>query len=97
MMGDKEIKMLITGIILILLASIVRGWGALNLRRGPIEAAPIASGSFLAIFSTLSIIVGLAGAILIGMETSFWIGALVFIAFWFFSGIWMPILAAIGL
>ena len=89
--------MLTTGILLVLLASIVRGWGALNIKRGPMEAAPIASGLFLAIFSTLSIVVGLVGSILIGMETSFWIGSIVFIAFWCLSGIWMPILSAIGL
>ena len=89
--------MVTAGVIIVLLASIVRGWGALNYRRGPMEAALIASGSLLAIFSILSILLGLVGAILIVVGTSFWIGLIVFIAFWFLSRIWMPILAAFGL
>lgn len=85
------------GIIILLIASIIRGWGILNHRRGPIGAAPIASGPILAIVSIISIAIGLIGAILIGADTSFWLGIIVFIAFWFLSGIWTPILASIGL
>jgi hypothetical protein len=86
-----------TGIIILLIASIIRGWGILNHRRGPVEAAVIASGPIGAIFSIISIIVGLVGAILIGSDSSFWIGIIAFIAFWFLSGIWTSILASIGL
>lgn len=86
-----------TGIIILLIASIIRGWGILNHRRGPVEAAVIASGPILATFSIISIVVGLVGAILIGAGSSFWVGIIAFIAFWFLSGIWAPILASIGL
>ena len=85
------------GIIILLIASIIRGWGILNHRRGPVEAAVIASGTIVAIFSIISIIIGLVGAILIGSDSSFWIGIIAFIAFWFLSGIWTSILASIGL
>lgn len=86
-----------TGIIVLLIASILRGWGMLNHRRGPIEAAAIASAPILAILSIFSIVVGLAGALLIGSESSFWAGIIAFIAFWFLSGIWAPVLIFIGL
>lgn len=89
--------MITAGVIIVLLGSIIRGWGALNHRRGPMEAAAIASGSLSAIFSIFSILLGIVGAVLIGMETLLWIGLIVFVAFWVLSGIWMPILAAIGL
>ena len=89
--------MLTVGIILLLIASIIRGLGILNHRRGPLEAAPIASGSILAILSIVSIILGLLGAISIGSGTFFWIGLLVFVVFWFLSGIWAPILVSLGL
>lgn len=85
------------GIIILLIASVLRGWGMLNHRRGPIEAAVIASGSVLAILSIISIAMGLIGAFLIGADTSFWIGIIAFVAFWFLSGIWAPILTAFGL
>lgn len=51
----------------------------------------------LAIISTVSIILGIVGAILIGSETSFFVGLIVFVAFWFLSGIWVPLLEWIGL
>jgi predicted ABC-type exoprotein transport system permease subunit len=85
------------GIIVLLIASIIRGWGLLNHRRGPMEAAVIASGPVLAILSIISIAMGLIGAFLIGADTSFWIGIIAFVAFWFLSGIWAPILASLGL
>lgn len=85
------------GIIILLIASIIRGWGILNHGRGPMEAAVIASGPVLAIFSIISIVMGILGAILIGSGTSFWVGIIAFIAFWFLSGIWAPILATFGL
>ncbi|MCG2758942.1 MAG: hypothetical protein L6263_10980 [Desulfobacteraceae bacterium] len=53
----------------------------LNHKRGPIEAAAIASGHILAIFSIISIVMGLIGAILIGADTSFWLGIIAFVAF----------------
>lgn len=83
------------GIIILLIASIIRGWGLLNHRRGPMEAAVIASGPVLAILSIISIAMGLIGAFLIGADTSFWIGIIAFVAFWFLSGIWAPILASL--
>ena len=86
-----------TGIIILLIASIIGGWGILNHGRGPMEAAPIASGSILAIFSIVSTVMGLIGAVLIGADTSFWLGIIAFAAFWFLSGIWTPILTAFGL
>lgn len=85
------------GILILLIASIIRGWGLLNHRRGPMEAAVIASGPVLAILSIISIAMGLIGAFLIGADTSFWIGIIAFVAFWFLSGMWGPILAALGL
>ena len=85
------------GIIILLIASVIRGWGILNHRRGPMEAALIASGPILAILGILSIILGLVGAIFIGSETSFWVGLLVFVAFWFMSRIWTPIISSLGL
>ena len=85
------------GIIILLIASVIRGWGILNHRRGPMEAALIASGPILAIFGILSIILGLVGAVFIGSETSFWVGLLVFVAFWFMSRIWTPIISSLGL
>jgi hypothetical protein len=85
------------GIIILLIASIIRGWGLLNHRRGPMEAAVIASGPVLAILSIISIAMGLIAAIIIGADTSFWIGIIAFAAFWFLSGIWAPILTAFGL
>lgn len=89
--------MFTVGIILLLIASVIRGWGILNHRRGPLEAAPIAAGSILAIISIISTILGLIGSIFIGSETSFWGGLLVFVAFWFLSGIWTPVLISLGL
>ena len=89
--------MLTVGIILILIASIIRGWGILNHKRGPMEAALVASGPILAILGLLSIILGLLGAIFIGSETSLWVGLLVFVAFWFMSRIWTPIISSLGL
>ena len=85
------------GIIILLIASIIRGWGILNRGRGPMDAAVIASGPVLAIFSIISIVMGILGAILIGSDTSFWVGIIAFIAFWFLSRIWTSILASIGL
>ena len=85
------------GIIILLIASIIRGWGILNHRRGTMDASPIASGPIGAIFSIVSIVIGLIGAILIESDSSFWVGILSFIAFWFLSGIWAPIIASIGL
>ena len=85
------------GIIILLIASIIRGWGLLNHRRGPVEAAAIASGPIVAIFSIISIVLGLIGAILIGSDSSFWMSIIAFVAFWFFSRIWAPILASFGL
>ncbi|RJP76540.1 MAG: hypothetical protein C4522_18340 [Desulfobacteraceae bacterium] len=85
------------GIIILLIASIIRGWGLLNHRRGPMDAAVIASESVLSILSIISIVMGLVGAFLIGADTSLWIGIFVFVGFWFLSGIWAPILTAFGL
>jgi hypothetical protein len=94
---SRNNKTLIFGIILFLLGSIIRGWGTLNHRRGRMEAAAIASGPVLAIFGIISIIMGLIGAILIGIESSLWLSVITFLAFWFLSGIWAPILSAFGL
>jgi len=85
------------GIIILIIASGLRGWGILNHRRGPLEAPLIASPLILAFVSIVSIIMGLIGAIFIGVDTSFWLGILAFVAFWFLSGIWAPILTAFGL
>ena len=89
--------MVIFGVIILLIASIIRGWGALNHRRDPLEAAAIASGPILAIFSILSTAMGLIGVILIGADTSFWLGLIAFVAFCVLSGMWAPILTAFGL
>ncbi|MGD9159797.1 MAG: hypothetical protein PVG39_15385 [Desulfobacteraceae bacterium] len=84
------------GIIILIIASILRGWGGLNHKRGPMEAALIASGSILAI-TIISIILALIGSILIGSDSSFWGGLIAFIVFWFLSGIWESILISLGL
>jgi|GEM_PF-3152736 len=93
--------MFITGIIVLCIASILRAWGLLNYKRGPGEGPLIVMGLtgrlVLAIISTVSIILGIVGAILIGSETSFFVGLIVFVAFWFLSGIWVPLLEWIGL
>jgi hypothetical protein len=89
--------MLVAGVIVLCIASIIRAWGLLNYKRGPSAAAPIASKPVLVIVSTLSIILGVVGAILIGSETSFFVGLIVFVAFWFLSGIWISFLEVIGL
>jgi hypothetical protein len=85
------------GILILLIASIIRGWGLLNHERGPMEAGVIASGPVLAILSIISIAMGLIGAFLIGADTSFWISIIAFVSFWFLSGMWGLILAALGL
>ena len=89
--------MLAVGIIILLMGSIIRSWGSLNYRRGPVDATLIASPSFLAIISIVSTILGLIGSIVIGSQSGFWIGLLAFGAFWFLSGFWSPILESIGL
>ncbi len=89
--------MLAVGIIILLISSIIRGWGMLNYRRGPADAALIASPTFLAMISIGSIILGLIGSIIIGFQSGFLVSLLAFGAFWFLSGIWSPILASIGL
>lgn len=89
--------MFTVSIILLLIGSTIRGWGILNHRRSPFEASVIASGPTLAIFSIVSIILGLLGTIFIGSETSFWIGLIMFGAFLFLSGIWASILVSLGL
>jgi len=61
------------------------------------EAPLIASPLILAFVSIVSIIMGLIGAILIGVGSSFWSGLVAFVAFWFLSGIWAPILTALDL
>lgn len=93
--------MLISGIIVLCIASILRAWGLLNLKRGS-DAAPIIAtgptgGLILMIASAVSIILGLSGAILIGSETSLLVGLIVFVAFWFLSRILIPLLKWIGL
>ncbi len=93
--------MLIAGIIVLFMASIFRAWGFLNYRRGPGEVPLIFMGLkgqlVLSIISIVSIIIGLVGAILIGSETSIFVGLIVFVVFWFLSGIWVPLLESIGL
>ena len=72
-MGDED--MLVAGIIVVCIASILRAWGLLNYKRNIGEAPLIFSGLsgklLLSIVTTVSIILGLVGAILIGYETSF--------------------------
>jgi len=85
------------GIIILLIASILRGWGGLNHKRGAMEAALIASGPILTIVTIVSIIMALIGSILIGSDSSFWVGLISFILFWLLSRIWEPILASLGL
>jgi hypothetical protein len=93
--------MLVAGIIVACIASIIRAWGLLNYKRGLGETPLIFSGLsgklFLSLVTTVSIILGLVGAILIGYETSFLVGLIVFVAFWFLSGIWVSFLELIGL
>lgn len=85
------------GIILLLIASVFRGYGILNHRRDPIDLPLIATPLFLIFIATISTVGGLIGAILIGAETSLGIGVVAFVIFWLFSGVWGPFLAALGL
>ena len=93
--------MLISGIIVLCIASILRAWGLLNLKRdsgaAPIIATGPKGGLILMIASVVSIILGLSGAILIGSVTSLLVGLIVFAAFWFLSIILIPLLKWIGL
>jgi hypothetical protein len=93
--------MITSGIIVLCIASILRAWGLLNLKRGsgavPIVATGLTGGLILMITSTVSIILGLLGAILIGSETSLFVGLILFVAFWFLSRILIPLLEWIGL
>lgn len=89
--------MLALGIFLLLIGSVIRGWGILNHRRGPIDAPEVATGSVLAFLGILSIILGLSGTIMIGSQTSLWGGLISLGGFWLLSKIWPPILASLGL
>jgi len=93
--------MLISGIVVLCIACILRAWGLLNLKRGagaePIIATGLTGGLILMIASAVSIILGLSGAILIGSETSLFVGLILFAAFWFLSRILIPLLKWIGL
>ena len=63
-MGRRSEPSFVIWIIIFLIASIIRGWGILNYRRRPMEAAVIASGTVLAILSIISIAMGLIDAFL---------------------------------
>jgi hypothetical protein len=85
------------GFLFLIIGSIMRGWGLLNYRRGPSEAAVIATGSVFTFLSLVSIVLGLIGCIIIGIDTSAIIGLILFLAFFFLSRIWIPVLKAFGL
>lgn len=88
MWGGKG--MLILGIILLLVASVIRAFGAMG-RQG------VASESIIAILSIVSIILAIIAAFIIAAATSLWVGILSFVAFWVLSGIWIPIISSIGM
>ena len=90
--------MITAGIIILLIGSIVRGWGILNHRRPPYDQPLIFSNAFFPLaVSIVSMLLGLIGCIIIGSETGFLAGTITFGVFWLLSGIWIPILTSIGL
>ena len=97
----KGEDMLVSGIIALCIACMLRTWGLLNLKRDsgaePIIATGLTGGLILLIASTVSIILGLSGAILIGSETSIFVGLISFTAFWGLSIILVPLLKWVGL
>lgn len=93
--------MLVSGIIALCIACMLRTWGLLNLEKGssaePIIATGLIGGLILLITFTVSIVLGLSGAIFIGSETSLFVGLISFAAFWGLSIILIPILKWVGL
>ncbi|TRZ87479.1 MAG: hypothetical protein D4R88_09345 [Methanosarcinales archaeon] len=91
--------MLTTGIIIYCIASILKSWSGLNrIRTIEYERSRMSMGliereKFIIerkkwnIVIIMSTILGLVGAILIGYETSFWLGLILFVAFWCLWGI----------
>jgi len=89
--------MLTAGIILILIGSLIRGWGLLNHSRSITEKPDLfRSSDFVILVIVLQMIFAIIGAILIGLSEGLWIGLLVFILFWFLSRVWIPLIKAIG-
>lgn len=90
--------MLNIGVFIIIVASIIRAWGNLNHSRSELDKPLIFHNpTFTLLVGLGSTAFGIIGAICIGIETNFWIGLLVFVSFWMFSGIWIPIIVRLGL
>jgi hypothetical protein len=94
--------MLITGIIVLCIASILRAWGGLNYKERmecerPLGLMGLKGNLILVIVTDVSIVLGLVGAILVGYTTSLYVGLILFVAFWFLSGIWVPLLESLRL
>lgn len=90
--------MITVGIIVLLIGSIVRGWGTLNHSRPPFDQPLVFRNALFSLAVSIgSILLGLISCIIIGSETGFFTGMITFGAFWFLSWIWVPILASIGL
>jgi hypothetical protein len=98
---EKENNMLIIGIIILLISSVLRAWGIMNYSRWPGNPSLLFlryGKSSLALYTLFTQMIGLISAMIIGYSSSSFItGLLCFLAFWFLSGIWVPMLEKIGL
>lgn len=91
--------MLVFGVILVLIASMLRAWGGLNHLRGPASQSPIYSNKKVALSIAVgSTFLGIIGSILVWVgANNFFIGLVTFILFWFCSFIWINPLKSLGL
>jgi len=97
---QRGANMLTIGVILVVIASIIRGWVLLNYRRPDHEQSMIFY-KYGALFSVgvlaVQIMFALLGAFLMGLASGIWIGLVAFGLFWFVSFVWCPILRKAGL
>jgi len=88
---------MLTGLVLLFIASILRAWGAVNHRRPSFERVPIFNNPFVVIaVSVGSTLLGAAGSVLIGLAAGFIFGLIAFVLFRFLSSIWVPFLTRFG-
>ena len=90
--------MLFAGIVILLVASVIRGWGILNNRR-PTEDRPLVflSATFSLGIAIGSLALGVMGGVMIWSAAHFWVGLVAFGLFWFLSGVMAPVLVRLGL
>jgi len=94
----KDKMMLWVGIVILLIGSIFRGWFILNQRRLPGDKPPFFCSEInTSVVAICSLLTGIIGSILIGLDTTYWIGIITLVGFWVLSGLWSPILESFGL